>query len=65
MRMKQGGFSLVELVVGGGILAGIGLLGTQLIKNQKVSQQQIDNDLELELLHNKISDFFREDAKNG
>lgn len=64
MKLKQGGFSLVELVVGGGILAGIGLLGTQLIKNQKTSQQQIDNDLELELLHAKISDFFREDAKN-
>lgn len=64
MRLKQGGFSLVELVVGGGILAGIGLLGTQLIKNQKTSQQQIDHDLELELLHTKISDFFREDAKN-
>ena len=64
MRLKLGGFSLVELVVGAGILAGIGLLGTQLIKNQKSSQQLIDHDLELELLHTKISDFFREDAKN-
>lgn len=64
MRLKQGGFSLVELVVGGAILAGVGLLGTQLVKNQKVQQQRIDHDLELELLHSKISDFFRENAKD-
>ena len=64
MKCKQSGFSLVELLIGGSILAGIGLLGTQLMKNQKTTQQRIDNDLEVELLHTKISDFFGENAKH-
>ena len=64
MKLNSLGFSLVELMVGGAILAGIGLTGAQLMKGQKKTQTMIDNDLELDLIHSKITAMFSENAKD-
>lgn len=64
MKLASNGFSLMELMIGGAILAGIGLTGAQLIKGQKKVQSNIDHDLELDLMHAKISDMFTENAKD-
>jgi len=64
MKLSSYGFSLMELMIGGAILAGIGLTGAQLIKGQKTTQTRIDHDLELDLIHARISDMFTENAKD-
>lgn len=64
MKLGIYGFSLIELMVGGVILAGIGLTGAQLMKGAKVTQSRIDHDLELDLIHSKITSMFMENAKD-
>lgn len=63
-RLSSSGFSLVELMIGGAILAGIGLTGATLMKNSKKAQSRVDHDLELDLFHATISDMFTSNAKD-
>lgn len=51
---RQAGFSLTEILVGGGILAGVGLSGALIFKNQKMSQKKIDNEQSLNVFHQSL-----------
>lgn len=48
---SQVGFSLTEVMIGGGILAGVGLAGAYVFKEQKLSQKRIDHDQMLTTYH--------------
>jgi hypothetical protein len=48
------GFSLVEIMIGGGILAGVALASAQLFKDQKFAQKKIDHDQRLALYHQNL-----------
>ena len=52
---KESGFSLMEIMLGGSLLVGVGLAGSQLFKNQTVAQKRINNDHALEFFHNNLS----------
>lgn len=52
---EQTGFSLTEVMVGAGLLAGVGLLGAQLFKGQKVAQRSVDNDRKLANYHQYLT----------
>ncbi len=52
---KESGFSLLEVMLGGSLLVGVGLAGSQLFKDQTVAQKRINNDQALELFHNNLS----------
>jgi type II secretory pathway pseudopilin PulG len=51
---SQAGFSLTEIMVGGGILAGVGLAGATLFKDQKMAQKKIDNLQTLNAFHQNL-----------
>lgn len=51
---SQSGFSLTEIMVGGAILAGVGLAGTMMFKDQRVAQKQIDDDQKLVSFHQAL-----------
>lgn len=51
------GVSLPELMIGGGILAGVALAGAQLFKDQKVAQKKVEYDQKLAIFHNNLSKF--------
>lgn len=48
------GFSLTEVVIGGAVLAGLGLAGAQLFKEQKKSQKSVEHDQKLSLFHGHL-----------
>lgn len=52
---NQKGFSLTEVMVGGGILAGVALAGAQMFKDQKTAQKKIEHDLNLAIYHNNLA----------
>ena len=52
---KESGFSLLEVMLGGSLLVGVGLAGSQLFKDQTVAHKRINNDQALELFHNNLS----------
>lgn len=57
------GFSLTEVMVGGAILAGIGLAGARLFKDQRQSQARLDYEQELQIFHQNLTKFIQ-DEKN-
>lgn len=48
---KETGFSLVEVMVGGGIIAGVALAGATLFRDQKEGQKRIEHDQKLQNFH--------------
>lgn len=54
MFKQQAGFSLTEVMIGGGILAGVGLAGAMLFKDQKMAQKKIDNEQTLNVFHQNL-----------
>lgn len=64
MKLNVGGFSLVELMVGAALLAGIGLAGAKLIKDQRSSQSRFNHDLELDLIHAAVGDTITKTVNN-
>lgn len=52
---NSSGVSLTEVMIGGGILAGIALAGAQLFRNQKFSQMRIEHDQKLAIYHLQLS----------
>ena len=52
---KESGFSLLEVMLGGSLLVGVGLAGSQLFKDQTVAHKRINNDHALDLFHNNLS----------
>lgn len=55
MLRSNSGFSLTEVMIGGGILAGVALASAQLFKDQKTSQKKIENDQKLIMFHQNLS----------
>lgn len=51
---SQLGFSLPEVMVGGAILAGVGLAGAYIFKEQKLAQKRVDHDQTLATFHNNL-----------
>lgn len=49
--MTQAGFSLVEVMVGGGLLAGVGLAGAYMMKQQRTAQKKVDSEQQLLAYH--------------
>lgn len=49
------GFSLTEVIVGGGILAGVALAGAKMFKDQKFAQKSVENEQKLAMLHNTLN----------
>lgn len=54
MLKAQAGFTLTEVMIGGGILAGVGLAGAMLFKDQKMAQKKIDNMQTLNIFHQNL-----------
>lgn len=52
---NERGFSLTEIMVGGGILAGVALASAQMFKDQKAAQRKIDNEQKLTIYHQGLS----------
>lgn len=52
--LKARGFSLTEVMVGGAILAGVGLAGARMFKDQKVAQKKVEHDATLTSFHNSV-----------
>lgn len=52
---NERGFSLTEIMVGGGILAGVALASAQMFKDQKSAQRKIDNEQKLTIFHQGLS----------
>lgn len=52
---NQQGFSLVEVMIGGAILAGVGLAGAMLFRNQTKAQNQLDQDKALAQYHSSVA----------
>ena len=50
-RFSQGGFSLTEVMIGGAILAGVGLGAAQMFKDQKKAQSLINSEKNLANFH--------------
>lgn len=57
--LKQAGFSLTEVMVGGAILAGVGLAGARMFKDQKVAQVRVEQDASLTAFHNQFVKFLQ------
>lgn len=53
---SKSGFSMIELMVGGALVAGLGLTAATLFKNQKSSQKSIDHLQDLNNFHKNLSD---------
>ena len=53
--LNQRGFSLTEVMVGGAVLAGVGLTASQLFKDQKFAQRKITDDQKLALFHGDLA----------
>ncbi len=51
---REGGFSLMEVMLGGGIMAGVGLAGAKIYKDQLASQQAITEYAKLNDHHNTL-----------
>lgn len=49
------GFSIIEVMVGGAILAAVGLGGATLFRNQKVGQKRIEVDQNLQVFHTSLA----------
>jgi len=49
------GFSITEVLIGGGILAGVALASAQLFKDQKFAQKRIEYDQKLVIYHQNLS----------
>jgi hypothetical protein len=52
---NERGFSLTEVMVGGGILAGVALASAQMFKDQKSAQRKVDNEQKLTIYHQGLS----------
>lgn len=52
---RQAGFTLTEMMIGGSILAGVGLAGAMLFKEQKMAQKKIDNMQTLNIFHQNLA----------
>lgn len=52
---SQRGFSLTEIMVGGGILAGVALASAQMFKDQKGAQRKVDNEQKLTIYHQGLA----------
>lgn len=48
---SQAGFSLTEIMVGGGILAGVALAGAQMFKDQNSAQKKVSDEQKLTVFH--------------
>lgn len=48
---NEKGFSLTEIMVGGGILAGVALAGAQMFNDQKLAQRKISSEQSLTMFH--------------
>lgn len=61
LLQNQLGFTLPEIMIGGAILAGVGLAGATLFKNQTDSQARIEHDLMLSQFHTSLSKILEND----
>lgn len=52
---SAGGFSLTEIMIGGGILAGVALSGAQMFKDQKLAQRRVDSQQKLTIYHQALA----------
>lgn len=52
---SQRGFSLTEIMIGGGILAGVALAGAQMFKDQKQGQAKLENEQKLTIYHQGLA----------
>lgn len=52
---NERGFSLTEIMVGGGILAGVALASAQMFKDQKGAQRKIDQEQKLTIYHQGLA----------
>lgn len=51
---SERGFSLTEVLVGGGILAGVALAGARMFNDQKMAQKKVADEQKLNLYHQNI-----------
>jgi Tfp pilus assembly protein PilV len=51
---SQKGFSLTEVMIGGGILAGVALAGAKLFRDQKLAQKKVSDEQRLALYHQNL-----------
>jgi hypothetical protein len=51
----QAGMSLMEVMLGGAVLAGVGLAGAYIVKQQREAQYRVEQDRELNLFHDRLS----------
>lgn len=51
---SERGFSLTEVLIGGGILAGVALAGARMFSDQKTAQKKVQDDQKLSLYHQNI-----------
>lgn len=58
-KILSAGFSMTEVMVGGAILAGVGLAGAQLFKDQRKSQSKLDQDQYLNAYHQQVTKFLQ------
>lgn len=56
------GFSLTEVLVGGAVLAGVGLAGAQLFRTQKKAQKNVEHEQELALFHGHLQKLMENNA---
>lgn len=52
---NQRGFSVTEIMVGGGILAGVALASAQMFKDQKSAQRKVDSEQKLSMYHQALA----------
>lgn len=50
----EAGFSLTEVLVGGGILAGVALAGARMFNDQKMAQKKVGDEQKLMMYHQKL-----------
>lgn len=54
LMSSERGFSLTEVLVGGGILAGVALAGARMFNDQKMAQKKVADEQKLNLYHQNI-----------
>lgn len=54
-QLAQKGFSLVEVMIGGAILAGLGLAGAYIFKSQRTDLKKVENLRELQEFHQHLT----------
>jgi type II secretory pathway pseudopilin PulG len=66
LKLNQRGFSLLEIMIGGAILMGVGLAGATLFKNQSRAQKMLEHEQELNRFHeNLVKTFTNTQACNA